>query len=56
MKHFVSWNKDGIVYSYRLINSQMHMPFLVLIGYRKYRKNEYNIGEKCFGVSILFEP
>ena len=32
------------------------MPFLVFIGYQKYRKNEKNIGEKCFGVSILFEP
>ena len=32
------------------------MPFLVFIGYQKYRKNEKNIGEKCFGVSILFKP
>ena len=32
------------------------MPFLVFIGYQKYRKNEKNIGEKCFGVSISLEP
>ena len=32
------------------------MPFLGFIGYQKYRKNDENIGEKCFGISILFEP
>ena len=32
------------------------MPFLVLIGYQKYRKNEKNIREKFFGVSIYIEP
>ena len=32
------------------------MPFLVFIGYQKYRKNEKNIGEKYFGISISFEP
>ena len=32
------------------------MPFLGFIGYQKYRKNEKNIGDQWFGVSILFEP
>ena len=51
-----SWNSDGIVYSHRLENSKIHMPFLMFIGYQKYRINEKNIGERCFGVPILFEP
>ena len=32
------------------------MPFLVFMGYQKYRKNENYLGEKCNGVSISFEP
>ena len=50
------WNNDEIVYSYRLLNSKIRMPFIVFMGYQKYRKNEIDIAEKCSGVSILFEP
>ena len=31
------------------------MPFLVFIRYQKYCENEKKIGEKCFGISVLFE-
>ena len=41
-----SWNSIEIVYSYRNLNSKIHMQFLVFIGYQKYRKNEKRILEK----------
>ena len=52
-----SWNSNEVVYSYRLLNSKIHMPYLVSIGYQKYRKIEkQNIGEKWFGSRYYLSP
>ena len=54
MKLLLSWNSDKFVYSYRLLNSKTHMPFLVFIGYQTYRKNEKKILEKSVLASLYY--
>ena len=58
MKHFFMKQQWNCVF-YRLLKSKIHMPFLMFIRYKKYRKNEKNIGKKCpgkvFWLVILFE-
>ena len=40
----------------RPLNSKIHMAFSMFSGYQEYGKNYKNIGKKCSGVSILFQP
>ena len=55
MKPFLVRHQRNCIFTYSFKFYNTH-AVLVFIGYQKYSKNEKNIGEKCFGVSTLFEP
>ena len=44
------------MFSCRPLHFKIHMVFSMFSGYQKWGKNYKNIGKKCSGVSILFQP
>ena len=44
------------MFSCRPLSSKIHMAFSMFSEFQKYGKNDENIGKKCSGVSISFQP